>query len=1020
MSAAAPVTPPEVRTSAEPLGPLAARLHTADRVLQKERGGSLFLRSSPWLGAALLVVFAVDVTLHLTGSARLGLDMALLLVALGSMAVCAWISWGKSNSFEHTARILEARHPRLGSKLINLLQLREQTTDAKLSPLTRDLAGLAITGYAEELKQEPIEVLARTNQVRVEAKRAGWWWLGFVALVVVLFDIVRVEVPRFLDPFGDHPPYSFTRLEVSDPATDGAQVIYNQGQLVTVKSSGHRPGELFLSYFPAGQPGDITTVPMFDKGQRGFTQQIENIRTDLVLFAHTKNQHALSRQRHVSVILTPRLEKAWVKITPPAYTGLAPEEKPLSFKTLKALEGSTLEFRLESNRPMGSGHITVTTATRVDGITLNASAEKAVSGSLLATQPAQLQFSMVDRDGFAAQETWELTLTVTHDLPPEVQVSNPSTDSFVAMDFMAEPVIEASDDYGVKTVRIHTGRNGVYGEPRVVSPEHTTLHVREMLALNFQEMGLASGDTVSVFAEAIDSAPEPHIARSKTVTFTVITTEEYNQFLRERTDLADIEAKYSKLVNAFRDLVEQQKKLGEEIAALKEQAAKAKTDAEKAAAQQKLEEMTAKQNALDADLNKLADTMENFVRNQPLYDVEAELKNTLAEKAQEIRDSVKANEEAMKDAGVPPPSAEGQPPEKGQPSPGQPSAQGKQAPAGQQAPSQKMLDDFKQASDEQLARLGATEQETRDQVVKPLEDLSLMHEIIKDINRFKELYAAQQELAKQAKAYDRSPQPPDGAGSDKTLEKQEPAPLTREDQLALKDLAAHQKTIGDELDAVEQKMWEDGKAAMEKFPKAGQSAQDMAQKMGDLKFQILAKKATGEMLAGNGSNGAHLAENLRSEMEKLFSQCNAKGEDMSNELDQYLSIQRGMKPGMSFKQMMQCRKFGTGSKPGFGGQGNGGSEGYAVAAGENPNVLGNETSISESEKAKLNGNGKNKASPNVADPKVALDKPDVVQGVNPVNRESEAVQGETSLEQYSDLVEKYFKALTKDLKKAKP
>src|SRR5204862_4855575 len=129
--------------------------------------------------------------------------------------------------------------------------------------------------------------------------------------------------------------------------------------------------------------------------------------------------------------------------------------------------------------------------------------------------------------------------------------------------------------------------------------------------------------------------------------------------------------------------------------------------------------------------------------------------------------------------------------------------------------------------------------------------------------------------------------------------------------------------------------------------------------MGDLKFQILAKKATGEMLAGNGSNGAHLAENLRGEMEKLFSQCDGKGESMSNELDQYLSIQRGMKPGSSFKQMMQCRKFGTGSKPGFGGQGNGGAEGFAVSAGQNPNVLGNELQISETEKAEVSGNGKN-------------------------------------------------------------
>ena len=38
-------------------------------------------------------------------------------------------------------------------------------------------------------------------------------------------------------------------------------------------------------------------------------------------------------------------------------------------------------------------------------------------------------------------------------------------------------------------------------------------------------------------------------------------------------------------------------------------------------------------------------------------------------------------------------------------------------------------------------------------------------------------------------------------------------------------------------------------------------------------------------------------------------------------------------------------------------------------------------------------------------------------GVNAVNRESGAVQGEATVEQYSDIVEKYFKAITKPAKK---
>ena len=71
MSAAAPVTTPETRT--EPLGTLARRLAFADRILQKERGGSLLLRGSPWIAGFVLAAFAADVALHLAGGVRLGI-----------------------------------------------------------------------------------------------------------------------------------------------------------------------------------------------------------------------------------------------------------------------------------------------------------------------------------------------------------------------------------------------------------------------------------------------------------------------------------------------------------------------------------------------------------------------------------------------------------------------------------------------------------------------------------------------------------------------------------------------------------------------------------------------------------------------------------------------------------------------------------------------------------------------------------------------------------------------------------
>jgi len=41
------------------------------------------------------------------------------------------------------------------------------------------------------------------------------------------------------------------------------------------------------------------------------------------------------------------------------------------------------------------------------------------------------------------------------------------------------------------------------------------------------------------------------------------------------------------------------------------------------------------------------------------------------------------------------------------------------------------------------------------------------------------------------------------------------------------------------------------------------------------------------------------------------------------------------------------------------------------------------------------------------------EKADATKGIQPVDRQSDAVQVESPIEQYSDLVEKYFKAITK-------
>src|SRR5262249_24479390 len=138
---------------------------------------------------------------------------------------------------------------------------------------------------------------------------------------------------------------------------------------------------------------------------------------------------------------------------------------------------------------------------------------------------------------------------------------------------------------------------------------------------------------------------------------------------------------------------------------------------QKAALQHELDKLLAKQNELNQKLQKTADQMDKCVRDQPLYDVEAEFQKQLQERAQEIRNSTAANDKSAKDV-----------------------ARRSSSPSGQRQLDQQMAQDLKHASDEQVAKLGGIEQQAEKETTQTLQDMSRMQEVLKDFNHFQDLY----------------------------------------------------------------------------------------------------------------------------------------------------------------------------------------------------------------------------------------------------------------------------------------
>ena len=495
-------------------------LRHAASTFASHRAIVLVLRSVKYFLAAFLLLCIADAVAHFAANTRLGLILfwgaAILILGLIGFAI-AIFARPKSDAM---ARILEKRSNQMGSKLTNILELHSQAEDEKLEPLTRDLAQQAVTDATREVDTSEVRAIAKTPFLKREFKRAALILGAFALLPFILGEPGRRQFLRLLQPHGDHPPLSFTWLDISKPVDDTLEIVYGEDTRIEVTAKGHVPKELVLTAEPLDGSGPARKIPMSTRGDGLFITVLENIEQPLRVTAITTNERSRSKHRQLSVLLNPRIEEAWVTVTPPAYTGLPSSEKPFRFAGIQALKGSELTFRLKSNRPLGTG---ILRATPTEGEPTEVPLEPSPDGKknqalgkLVVTQSGRLHFGIRDEGDRPADNETSSSLTVSQDLPPSLAFTSPQEDSFVVDSHEFEIEVAASDDYGLRTLRILPS----LGENHLAAIEETQPGIgpkRHSLkkTVRLTDLGAQPGDIVTFFAEAIDNCPEPHLTRTQ-------------------------------------------------------------------------------------------------------------------------------------------------------------------------------------------------------------------------------------------------------------------------------------------------------------------------------------------------------------------------------------------------------------------------------------------------------------------------------------------------------------------------
>lgn len=935
------------------------KLKSADRVWLQGMAIEWLLRSVKWACAIVLICVGADLLAQLGSTPRLLLTIFLGLGALALVAGFIWRGWWKSQPLLRVARHLENRDPALGSKLVNVLQLEEQAKDDQRPEMTRMLARQAIDEASANMSGHKFLPLVKSPTMRRSLVHGILPVAALVTLALSFSSIAFRQLERFLDPYGDHPPFSFTQLKIVSPIADGQGIIYKKPVSVEVEFDGHRPDELFLLIAPAADPTKETIVPMLPFGKDRFVQQIDEVTTDLQVRATTKDRRSISLIRTIPVILTPQLEKTKLKIEPPAYTKLKSRETELGLgkgapPAVSALVGSKLEFSLTSNRPLGLGAAILkgSAASNPVDLTPGTGDTATIATALMeAKESGRVTFDLRDVSGLQADRELAAALTVTHDLPPQIEIAEPTQDGFIVDNFEAKLAVRISDDYGIRTTRMHLGINGKWNDPKIVTAQEDPPQCQGLEALTVlpSSVGAKSGDVLTFFGDVTDIRPEPQTATTRTLKLEVISEEQYNDLLRAETEVAELQEKYGSLHDEFDRLVREQRELSEA--------------AEKADAAEQ-EKLAARQEELNQKLEKLAQKMETAVRDKPLYDMEKSLQNVLSKEAGKIRESIAKN--SKDNAG---------------------------------APSPKQL---AQAGKEQADRLDPTAKQSREEIEQALADAQKMQDLVKPLTAFQALYEEQQDLASQTQAM---------------KQKKE---LSREDRLAMQDMASRERMVSEGLQEIAKQLREKADAAEKEYPEAADDARNIADAMEDAGLDTMADRASRSMLAARSGESHDRAETLRAAMEKMMPECQSCKGGMGNEFAQRLSLARSMLAGSTFQQMAMCKKFGFG-KPGSGmgmGMGSGGVGGMMATGtvGNRPqrSMLGSESKLGRRDAKESANTSKGQANGN-ASPGAGLAQDTLVPDpsrANATKPDSTSSTVDSSADEYSAAVDAYFRKLT--------
>ena len=521
------------------------------RHLWRSKLAEAFLAGFFGLLFSFLLVFILDRAMPTPGWLRL-----LILVAgtsLFALFAPFWIHrWILKNRRENQlARMISRKFPRLGDRLLGVLELSSQSeSETTLSPALR---AAATRDVAEAAAKRDFTDALPSNRNR----------LGFIVVTaLVLLAVCAFTIlpkaglnafQRWLMPLSDTPRYTLTKFDEELPT----RVVVPLGEPFEIK---------------IGLADDSEKKPPYARariGAQSWMQSNRNQEHYSFAFAGQQKEGSISlaagdARAKVKVIptLPPTLESVGATIELPSYLEQPNRQLDVRSGTLSIVDGGQVTLHANASRNLASGLMEVRDIPSYEPteeedvpqeeakpvlpakLVASTNARRASYPALEITNNIrEVRLSWKDDLGLAGTETFRLRIEPLNDEPPNIYIQGAQRQVAILPEETVEFEVAAQDDFGLR--RFGLEWQGEFTKPSPKSPAQGEIELAAGGPMETQLVAPVSFSpivydiepqklTLRAFCE--DYLPERARSYSQPIEVFILTRDEHAQMLKDRFD----------------------------------------------------------------------------------------------------------------------------------------------------------------------------------------------------------------------------------------------------------------------------------------------------------------------------------------------------------------------------------------------------------------------------------------------------------------------------------------------------